>query len=376
MTHGDSNRRVMHVVSSAELAGTERALLMLLQSADRAAFDHCVALPRHGPLSRALDALNAPCHIIAHPRCGPAYYLAFAQLLRRVRPALLHLHAERLHAAPARLLGIPVVERKNLTREPDHKTPSRSPVFDKFANRVVDMTIVPSEFLRRYYLDRGLTTRDRIFTIYNGIDTAPFDAPWDMDAARAALGLADSDIPVCAVGRLVPLKGVEDIINALPRVLEHEPAVKLVLIGDGPERAALERLAAEKGVAERVAFAGRRGDVPRLVRACRVLVHASHTEALSNAVLEAMAARTPVAASNIPGNAEVVEHEHTGLLFTPRDPAALADAVLRLIRDADLAARCAQNARALIEQQFSPQTMVQKTQAVYEKLLAHSTRGK
>ena len=369
MDNRDSQLRVLHVVSSAELAGTERALLMLLRAADRAAFSHSVFLPKDGPLGRELQELGVRAITASSPRRSPAYYLEFARVLQREKPALLHLHAERLHAIPARMLRIPVLERKNLTRDPDHRTASRSPALDKFANRFVDMTIVPSEFLRRYYLERGLTDPDRIATVYNGVDLAPFDAPHDTDAARADLGAAPGDIPLLAVGRLEPLKGLDTVIGALPAILAAEPRARLALAGQGPARADLERLAADLGVSERVRFTGARNDVPRLLRAAAVFIHASHTEALSNAVLEAMAARAPVAASGIPGNAEVVEHERTGLLFAPRDPAALAAAALRLIREPDLVRRCTRNARALIEQNFTPAAMAAGTERIYRILL-------
>ena len=217
--------RILHALSSAALAGTERALLMLLRGADHSAFEHVAALPERGPLCHALDALDVRSHVLTPPRHSAAYYLAFAALLRRVRPALLHLHAERLHAVPARALNIPVLERKNLTRDPEHGTLSRYPSVDRLANRLVDFTITPSEFLRSYYIDRGLTEPDRIEAIYNGIDTAPFDAPADPEDIRRDLGLAHADIPIFAVARLVPLKGLEDAIHALPILLESRSPV-------------------------------------------------------------------------------------------------------------------------------------------------------
>ena len=363
--------RVLHIMSGAELAGTERALLMLVDGLDPARFEHAVALPERGPLEAEISRRNVTCEVVERGISGAGYHLRLAGLMLSLRPHIVHIHDSRLDALPARLMGAKVVTRKNLTRDPEHNALTANPALDRLAERLAHMTIVPSEFLRRYYLDRGLVDPHRIVTIYNGMDLAPFDAPPEREAVLNRLDLPDDALPVCCVGRLIPLKGLDDVINALPRILEHTPQARLVLVGDGPERDHLHTLAESLDVENAVVFAGVRRNVPRILRASSVFVHASHTEALSNAVLEAMAARCPVAASDIPGNAEVIVHENTGLLFPPRNPDAVAENVIRLLADTELCAQLTQNARALIEQKFRMETMAEATGKVYLDVLKH-----
>jgi glycosyltransferase involved in cell wall biosynthesis len=287
----------------------------------------------------------------------------------KLRPHVLHIHASRFHSIPARILGIKTIERKNLTRETFHNTPSRNPLFDRIGNSFIQMTITPSEYLRNYYIERGLAKPGRIAVVYNGIEAGNCYEQCDCDAALGELGLGAGAAAICAVGRLVPLKGFNDLIAAMPLIAVKHPAARLLLIGDGPEAGALKEQASRLGAGGGVVFAGHRRDVPRLLRAGRVFVHPSHTEALSNAVLEAMAARCPAAVSDIPGNREIVSHEKTGLLFPPGDVEAIAAAVCRILDDDALAGSLSASARSLIETKFKKETMAQETEKLYSKLL-------
>src|SRR5262249_27122372 len=147
------------------------------------------------------------------------------------------------------------------------------------------------------------------------------------------LGVGGGALLVVNVGRLVPVKGQADLVRAWPLVLAARPDAVLAIAGEGPERGALEALARELQVAHALRLLGDRGDVPELVGAADVVVQASHEEALSNAVLEALAAARPVVATDVGGTGEVVRAGTTGVLVPPRDPAALAGAILSLAAD-------------------------------------------
>jgi glycosyltransferase involved in cell wall biosynthesis len=136
-------------------------------------------------------------------------------------------------------------------------------------------------------------------------------------------------------------------------------------------RQALLRVAAARlGLEDRARFLGQRNDMPAIMDALDLLVAAAEAEACSRAVLEAMAAGTPVVAADAGGNPELVVHGETGLLFAPRDAQALAAALRILIRDAEARRRLGRAARARVEEQFSIQRQVREIEAVYEAVLS------
>jgi len=171
------------------------------------------------------------------------------------------------------------------------------------------------------------------------------------------------------VGYLLPEKGQELLIRVLPLVLARYPDASLLLSGDGPCRAALERLAAELGVAHAVEFAGHVEDVAAVYRSLDVFLFPSLAEPLGSALLTAMAYGLPVVARAGGAVPEVIEDGGNGLL-AGGEPGAFAEAVLRLLDDAELAARLGGAARGTVEQRFSAEAMIQGTLQVYHRVLA------
>ncbi len=172
------------------------------------------------------------------------------------------------------------------------------------------------------------TEAGRVVVLRNGVDLELF-RPTDRTAARQALAVADADQVLASVGHLIGRKGHDLVIDALPAL----PDATLLVAGEGPERTNLERRAAALGVAGRVRLLGRidHDRLRQVYNAADLLVLASSREGWANVLLEAMACGTPVVASKIWGTPEVVASPAAGLLMAAREPAALADAVRRLL---------------------------------------------
>jgi len=180
------------------------------------------------------------------------------------------------------------------------------------------------------------------------------------DEARAALGIEGFALGVA--GRLTEQKALEDTLAALARV----PRVALLVLGDGPERAALERRAAQLDLSDRVRFlgAGTRDDVMVLFRAVDAALLTSAWENLPHTLLEALAAGTPVIATAVGGIPEVVRDGENGLLVPPRDVAATASAIDRLVRDDVLRASLAASAAPSVEELAEPRILRRIVQAI------------
>jgi len=217
--------------------------------------------------------------------------------------------------------------------------------------------VVPSAYLRQIAIGWGLDP-SRVDVVPNPAPEVP-EHP-TRDEARATLGIDGFALGVA--GRLTAQKALGDTLEALARV----PDVALLVLGDGPERAKLEHRAGELGLADRVRFlgAGTRDDVIALFRAVDAALLTSAWENLPHTLLEALATGTPVIATAVGGIPEVVRDEENGLLVPPRDIAAIASAIDRLVHDDALRASLAAAAAPSVEELAEPRILRRIVQAI------------
>lgn len=221
--------------------------------------------------------------------------------------------------------------------------------------RWADGVIVPSRYLARI-VEGWSINRRRIQVIYNATD--------DIEPIPRPPLPATAYKTVMTVCRLVPWKGVEGLL----RILADLPGIRLVVIGDGPMRTALEGLAESRRVADRVLFLGDapRDHVPGYLRQAELFVLNSTYEGLPHTVLEAMAAGIPVIATDVGGTGELVTDGTTGRLVPPGDEAALRRAIQKTLADPKAARTMAERAQADLKDRFSLEAMVEQTERVLQ----------
>lgn len=233
----------------------------------------------------------------------------------------------------------------------------------------VDRVIAVSEAIRRGLLASGLPS-GKVVTVHSGIDAARFATG---DRARFRAGLAAAGWPadvrlIGTAGHLAAHKGIDWFIDAAALVAERHPAARFLVVGTGEEEPALRRRARERGLGDRLRFAGFRDDMPDVFAGLDLFVLASTSGEGSPAVLkEAMAAGAPVVASALEGVEEIVEEGRHGLLVRPGSAAAIAGAVGTLLGDQALAGRLSDAARRRAFD-FSIERMVERTEVVYASL--------
>ncbi len=236
---------------------------------------------------------------------------------------------------------------------------------------LIDRTLAPattrlvavSQQVREFYEARGVG-RGRWRVIYNGVDTRPALAR-ARGAAFRDLAL-DADAPVVAlIGRLVPAKAPGVFLRAVARTAVQVPALRALVVGDGPLRSDLEDEAQRLGLAARVMFTGVRRDVPELLAGLDAVLFSSVREGLSMTMLEAMAAGVPVIATEVGGTPELITHGRTGLLVPPGQPEALAQTLVGLLEDPAAAAAIAKAARTCVEERFSLSRMIDAHAELY-----------
>ncbi|MBW3629132.1 MAG: glycosyltransferase [Gemmatimonadetes bacterium] len=299
----------------------------------------------------------------------PTLVARLVALLRRERFDVLHshmLHATIVGHLAARIAGVPVrIASRQYTGEAFQNKRAWVRALDRRAFRTATHVVAVSRAVRDTLVHEDGIAPERISVVHNSIDLAAIDAarldsplPWPPDwEEKLLLGYTAS---------LTWRKDHANLLRAFARVLAEEPRARLVLVGEGPERGSLQALAAELQVADRVLFTGRRSDVPALARHFHLYVHPPLHEPFGIAVAEAMAVEKPVVGTSVGGIPEVVG-EDAGLLVPPGDPAALASAILRVVRDPPTAARMGQHGRQRAERHFAVEVTVERYQELYSR---------
>ena len=233
----------------------------------------------------------------------------------------------------------------------------------------VDRFISVAEEHRRYLVETEELPPERTVVIYNGVDLVKFHPGAASESVRAGLGIQPGERVVTAVASLNYYKGVDVFVKAIPAVLEKSRDTRFVVVGDGPERKNLEKLAADLGAADRVTYTGIRADVDEILRASDVFVLSSRTEAFPNVILEAMATGLPVVSSDVGSVAELVEEGKTGHRIPPEEPAVLSRSILSLLGDGAKAKGFGAAARRVVEERFRLEGMIEKRQSLFAELL-------
>jgi sugar transferase (PEP-CTERM/EpsH1 system associated) len=357
---------ILYLITELSTGGAQAALLRLLEGLDRERFTPTVACLYNGDgaVAREIRALGISVFDaqMRHKADLPAL-LRLYRHIRRVRPAILHaslFHANLPGRVLGRLVGVPVIICSERTMAMESEWRYR---INRWTIGLVDRVIAVSANVRDFYAAHVGLTADKLVVIYNGVQVPELSI--SLREARAELGLPDDGPIIGAISRLDPVKGVDFLIRALAQV----NGATLVVVGDGPERAALEALAGDLGVADRIHWAGHRRDVPYLLPAFDLLVQPSLHEGLPNTVLEAMACGLPVVATAVGGTPEVIVDGLTGLLVPPRDADALAQAMVTLLSNADLRRTMGRAGRERVAQRFTAERMVEQTQRLYGQLL-------
>jgi L-malate glycosyltransferase len=375
--------RVLNVVPTLMCGGTENQFMTLARTLDRVRFDvEFACLRRWGGFVEELVARNIP--LTEYPVSTFRSLAAVAQQARLtrhiVRRGIKIVHAYNFYGnvfatLPGKLVA-PVVIASIRDRAP-YLTAMQKRV-QRYACQFADCILVNADAVKEWLIGDGYD-ESKIAVIRNGVDLARFDDLPPPTVLRRELGLAD-DIPlVGVVSRLTRLKGLEHFLEAAAIVRSRVPRVHFVVVGETSPvdlhyLADLQEFAARCGVAGHVTFTGLRTDVPVVLGSLTVSVMPSLNEALSNVVLESMAAGAPTVATRVGGTPEAVSDGVSGILVPPADSAALADAIVYLLKDRQLATHLGRCARERIAEHFSVRRMVRATEDLYTDLLERKER--
>jgi glycosyltransferase involved in cell wall biosynthesis len=366
--------RVVHIVPTLDASGAEKQLALLAANTPKDRFDvHVIALTRGGPYEKMLEEAGVPVHVICKKLKGdPFALLRLIRLLKQLKPTIVQtwLFAANAYGRfAARRARVPhVIASERCVDSWKSKTQL---TLDRWLMRWTDAVAVNSQAVKAFYTHQGIP-REKLHVIPNAV--TPAEPVGDRAALRKEMGVREESFVLGFVGRLWPQKRVDDLIWAADILRLAEWPIEVVIVGDGPRRAALERFVENMKEQDAVLFLGQRSDARRLIAGFDALVLPSDFEGMPNVVLEAMAAGTPVVASRIPGTTEVIADNETGLLFEAKRQSDLARKIQRLLEEPGLGARLAENAKKVVAEEFTVEAMTKGYVGLYEAILNRSPR--
>lgn len=389
---GSDPIRLLKVMPTYFPGGTEGQVLNLVRRMDRQAFVlQFACLRKVGDMLSEFEMLEIP---ISEFRIRNLYrpqtfmqQWRFAAYLRAQRIQIVHsynFYANMFAIPAARMARIPVV-LASIRDRGVYLTPNQK-VAQKAVCRLADRILVNAESIREWLLEQGYRDH-RITVIKNGVDISRYAGVTNSSHIRRKLDIPESAPIVVMIARLNPQKGVDDFIRAASLLRLSHPNVRFLIVGakiqyqegvfckDRAYLRELQHLAADLGVRERVIFAGHRADTPEILAESAISVLPSHSEGLSNTILESMAAGIPTVATNVGGNPELVKDQVNGILIPVRSPEHLAQAIQEILDDSQLAHRFGRQARIMAKEDFSLEKMAADTQALYRAELALSRRA-
>lgn len=376
--------RVLHIITRLDVGGsTENTVISVTRMPHPEFACSLVSGETKAPppgLAESLSQAGVPWIRIQHLRrsvspmadCRALWQLHRA--IRRLRVDIVHTHSSKagfLGRLAARTAGVPhIVHTPHGHVFEGYFSPMTTRIFvtlERLAARWTDRIITLSDEEARDHVRHGIGRTEQFVTIPSGVD---------LDAVTAAppVRLVSGGPVIGAVARLVPIKGLQYLVDAAPEVLRSRADARFLLVGDGEMRPALEAQARALGLSDRVIFAGYREDIPSVIAGMDIVALPSLNEGMGRVLVMAMALGKPIVATRVGGVAELLGDGEAGLLVPARDPAALAEAITLLLRDRTRADALAEAGRRRVSR-YSAGAMLLALAKVYREVMTHGRPG-
>ena len=372
-------KKILHLVEDLKVGGLERVLESIVLSLDKSKYDvHVWCLVEGGDIAEELKEKGMPVRIIgkrSYFNFGNVLLLAY--LFRRENFHIIHTHgyfASTFGRLAAILAGVPVMITH--VHSTYYEYGKRNLMIERFLSFFTDNIICVSKAVQRFVVEREGIRESRTSVIYNGISL-----PWnglpskDRKAQRASEGVSSQDVVIIEVASLTANKGHHILLNACQQVYKKNPAIRLIIVGDGPLQSTIQEEAKQLGMESAVIFTGQRKNVYELLAMSDIFVLPSLIrEGLSIAMIEAMAMSLPVIGSNVGGIPELIEDRVSGFLVQPGDIDQLASIIDSLATEQDLREGMGKQGRRVFEERFTLTRMIKQIEVLYDHLLKNKVR--
>ena len=365
--------RVLQLLPAFTIGGAELLVVSLASALPSSRFtSHACALfaRAENPLRSELDRLGIPVSCLNGSRLySPSLLRRLIDYVRREKINVIHTHllsADILGRVVGRLCRVPVVSTLHSIPQGFAKMRADRRWLERAsALHLTDQLVTVADYARDQFVADWHMRPEQIMVIRNAISVDRFL----LVTEPASENIRSHDPVITTIGRLIPDKAQDVLIDAAKIVLQEHPRAQFVIVGDGSERPKLEAQVAAHGISDRVTFTGMRRDIPELLAQCDIFVLPSRREGLPLSAVEAMAAARPVVVTDVGGNRELITPGIDGLIIPANDVSALAEVLIDLIKQPDLCRKLAQAGRQRAQTHFSLNTMIQQYEAIYERLV-------
>ncbi len=383
--------KIVHVITRMILGGAmENTLLTCEGQADRGHEVTLLSGPTTGPegslvqraeTNQKLTFETVPSLVRSvNPLCDWQALRQLGRRLSRLQPDVVHTHASKagilgrraaLRACPGSLV-VHTIHGQSFHEYQAAPVRRFYAFLERRMARVTDHIISVCDAMTEQAVTAGVAPREKFTTVYSGIEVQKFLEPsQSVSRVREKHDLPPEATVIVKVARLFHLKGQADVLRGFAQLVEHHPTAYLLLVGDGVLRHKLEHLTDRLGIRRRVRFAGLvpSEEVPSLIHAADILVHASLREGLARVLPQALLCSRPVVSYDVDGAPEVVHAGETGLLVAPKDWRGLARAMDTLLSDKMMRRRMGERGREICRRQFDHNRMVDCIEEVYQEAL-------
>lgn len=358
---------ILHVNSELAWGGGETQTAYLIEGLQGRGYQQALACQPQSALAKRYLKESMRVHLVSMPtQFSLSAIMRLRQIINEGKFDIAHFHTSRAHTLGAvASLGIHPLVRV-VTRRIGHRSTNWLKA-RLIYNSGTEAIVAISEAVGETLLAKRISA-EKLRVIPSGVDLKKF-AGGDGFSWRDRLKISQNALVVAYVGKLSQGKGLDTLFRAIPSLAEKDTTTQFLIVGEGPERNNLEKLALQLKIEAHVIFAGFIEDIPGVLAVADVVVLPSLKEAAGNVVREAMAAGKPVVASRVGGLPESIIDGETGFLFPPGDQQALSRSLLTLIDNPALRERFGRAGRELVQTKFSVETMVRQYEALYHEAL-------
>ena len=363
-------------VGDSTIHGVTRLFSWWIPRFDKSRYDVSVcSLRKRDKAGEYLEEIGGKIIYLGRGKFDPMTLYDLIQLVNKERIDILHLHgygATTFGRICGALINIPCIVHEHMF---DAKIPFYQRVADYFLSRFATCSIAVSKSVRDFLVQYRSLDREKVHIIYNGVPLEAFDIPKPaLSSSNEQPWKIKFNIPasykvIGIVGRLNIIKGHSYFLEAAQKVLREYLNVTFLVVGDGELKGSLKKQCKNLGIDEHVIFTGYCSNVPSLLKEIDIKVIASLSEGVPLTLFEAMAAGCAIVSTNVGGLGEVIENNETGFLVPSKDPNALAEKILLLLKDPELCSVMAHRARQA-SKQFDIRNTVQQMEQCYEEIIA------
>ncbi len=365
--------KILQITHNLGIGGLERVVVNLCRHLDRRKFDVSVAcLGFKGAFADELEKEGIRVYLAS--KDGKTDYLTFWQLQKiigRVQPDIVHTHNTNssIDGVLASLIRrVPIrVHTDHARNFPDRKLYM---ALEWCASLFMDKIIAVSEETRDNLVKYEKIKRDKITVLNNGIDGSDYDITIDTEAKKKEIGVDGFEHIIGLGVRLTAQKGIIHLINSAPAIVEKLPKTAFLIAGYGALESYLKSEVSRLKLDKNFFFLGPRLDMPELLQIFDLYALPSEWEGLPLVILEAMAAKRAIVATDVGGNSMAIQHRSSGSLVPPKDPDALADEIIYLLKHPEIRAVYSKKAYQRFYSKFSVSHMARNHEILYGQLLS------